>query len=67
MNEQLLTPGEEAVIKLLQEAWNAYCGQLSTLHPEAQAEFRQAIHRAQDIDMARPVQRMFNRRNKSRD
>lgn len=55
----LLTPNEREIVELLAQAWNKWVD-LNPLHPDANAEFLQAIHRAQCIVMARPVQRELN-------
>jgi len=47
------------VVNLLAEAWNMY-NSLPEFHPNSGEEFLHAIHRAQHIVMARPVQEQFN-------
>lgn len=54
MLEPLLTEGERQVVNALADAWNAFL-ELKPVHPDDQVEFRQAIHAAQNIVMARPV------------
>jgi hypothetical protein len=54
-HSDLLTAEELRVIDLLAYAWNAFMT-LDAVHPEDQNEFRMAIHSAQKIVMARPVQ-----------
>lgn len=58
-NAALLSVAEMAVMNGLVEAWNAWV-KLEPLHPDETTEFRRAIHAAQRITMARPVQRQFN-------
>lgn len=55
----LLTTEEARVMDALVQAWNAFVA-LEVLHPDEPGEFRHAIHAAQAIIMARPVQREFN-------
>ena len=55
----LLSTSEFLVVSKLADAWNAFLC-LELLHPDETTEFRQAIHAAQHIIMARPVQRQFN-------
>lgn len=55
----LLSADEIAVMDGLVEAWNAWV-KLESLHSDETTEFRRAIHAAQHIIMARPVQRQFN-------
>lgn len=57
--KKLLCKKELDVIDSLVKAWNAYI-QLEVLHPDANKEFQDAIHKANLIVMARPVQRQFN-------
>ena len=59
MGEDLLSKEELKVVSLLSSAWNEFVV-LERLHPDESGEFRQAIHAAQCIIMARPVQRQFN-------
>ena len=59
MKEKLLTDEEYIVVGLLSSAWNSFC-LLPELHPDHKSEMTNAIHTAQDIIMARPVQREFN-------
>lgn len=54
-----LDPKEQAAIIALADAWNAFL-KLETLHPDETSDFRFAIHAAQTIVMARPVQRELN-------
>lgn len=54
-----ITQREARVVELLAEAWNAYV-QLPVEHPMAQAEFCTAIHRCQDMVLARPGRRALN-------
>lgn len=55
----LLSPEETRVMDGLVTAWNAWV-KLEVLHSDATDEFRRAIHSAQYLLMARPVQRAFN-------
>jgi len=48
-----LTKDEKKVLKLLGDAWNAYC-ELPTKHPCDANEFLLAIHAAENVIMARP-------------
>lgn len=57
--EALLNTDELEVIEHLVDAWNAWVA-LEVLHPDANADFSRAIHAAQYLVMARPVQRQFN-------
>ena len=54
MPDLLLTEEERRVVDTLAEAWNAFL-ELKPVHPDDNQEFRQAIHAAQNIIMARPV------------
>lgn len=54
-----ITPEERNVIDKLAEAFNAFV-KLPILHPMEREEFCHAIHAAQTIVMARPVQQSFN-------
>lgn len=56
---RLLSPQEASVVSKLAEAWNEFV-QLNVVHADNVEEFRRAIHRAQHVVMARPVQRQFN-------
>lgn len=53
------TEQEAAAIHKLAEAWAAFIC-LPTEHPSDTPEFREAIHRAQLLIMARPGRRIFN-------
>jgi len=59
----LLSVAEESVVSRLADAWNEFV-RLEPVHPDETVEFRRAIHAAQQIIMARPVQREFNADNK---
>jgi hypothetical protein len=48
-----MTPEEQRVLDHLAQAWNAYLA-LPVVHTDDMAEFRQAIHAAQNIVLARP-------------
>lgn len=54
---------ERACLEELVSAWNIFVD-LPALHPDERAEFRAAIHAAQAIIMARPVQRQLNAEDK---
>lgn len=54
-SDQLLSSQERIVIDHLVEAWNAFV-ELPVLHPSDREEFMRAIHQAQLLVMARPVQ-----------
>lgn len=56
-----MTPDEETVVTALAEAWNAFM-HLPIEHPDDQLEFRQAIHRAQNIVLSRPTRRALGDR-----
>lgn len=58
----LLSATEDSVVSKLAEAWNEFV-RLESVHPDESTEFRRAIHAAQHIIMARPVQRQFNADN----
>lgn len=47
---------ESTVLDMLADVWDEYL-RLPELHPQDKVEFMQAIHAAQNIVMARPVQR----------
>lgn len=55
----MILPDERAVIDALVEAWNRFLT-LPVEHPDDQLEFRQAIHAAQTLVLARPGRREFN-------
>lgn len=57
----LFDDAEREVIDHLVHAWNAFT-KLDKLHSDEQDEFRHAIHSAQRLIMARPVQRDLNER-----
>ena len=59
----LLDDNERAVVHHLAEAWNHYV-KLESVHDDNDTEFRLAIHRANHIVMARPVQREFDNEEK---
>jgi hypothetical protein len=50
--------GEERVLELLAEAWNAFTA-LEPTHPSDAGEFHAAIHRAQDVNAARLVRTIY--------
>lgn len=52
------TPSEQAVLCALASAWNAFLD-LPVEHPDDQTDFRQVIHRAQLMIMARPTRRLL--------
>lgn len=52
----LLSDSESSVMRALAKAWGEWV-KLESLHPDETADFRRAIHEAQRIVMARPVQR----------
>lgn len=54
-SDQLLSSQERIVIDYLAEAWNAFI-ELPILHQSDREEFMRAIHQAQLLVMARPVQ-----------
>ena len=56
----LLSDAERSVLDKLADAWNAFL-LMEPLHADHVAEFRTAIHSAQYLVMARPVQRQFNK------
>jgi hypothetical protein len=58
----LLSVAEDSVVSRLADAWNEFV-RLDSVHPDESTEFRRAIHAAQLIIMARPVQRQFNADN----
>jgi hypothetical protein len=55
-----VTDEEKAVVLLLAEAWNAFL-KLPVEHPDDTAEFRHAIHAAQDRVLSRSGRREMNR------
>ena len=57
--KSLLCEREHAVINNLVASWNEWM-KLEPLYEEEAEEFRRAIHAAQSIVMARPVQREMN-------
>ena len=57
----LLTPAELRVVSYLAEAWNEFV-YLETIHQDDQREFREIIHAAQNLVMARPVKRQLNQK-----
>jgi len=56
---------EKAVLDKLVSAWNAFLG-LSQIHPDDTAEFRHAVHQAQNIILARPTLRTMQHEIKAR-
>jgi hypothetical protein len=56
-----MTAEEKAVIDRLADAWNSFL-KLQSEHPDDLLEFRQAIHRAQNIVLSRPTRRTLDRR-----
>ena len=60
----LLSAPEDSVVSRLADAWNEFI-LLESVHDDHVTEFRRAIHAAQYIVMARPVQRQFNADNAS--
>lgn len=54
-----ITNAELRVVGLLGEAWNAFLN-LPVEHADHQDEFRHAIHRAQDLILARVGSRQIN-------
>jgi hypothetical protein len=51
-----LTEKELATVEALASAWNCFL-KLPIEHPDDQAEFRRAIHCAQNIVLSRPARR----------
>lgn len=58
---EFLTEEEKQAFSCLAEAWNAFVD-LPALHSDDRTEFRQAIHQAQRIVLARPALRQLNDR-----
>jgi len=58
VGEPVLPIKELMVVSHLVLAWNEFV-ELEILHQDDQDEFRRAIHAAQRIIMARPIQRFF--------
>lgn len=58
-SNDLLNCDELSVVDHLATAWNEFLA-LEELHTDDVHEFRKAIHDAQKIVMARPVQKQFN-------
>jgi hypothetical protein len=58
-DSKLLNKQEQEIMGLLTEAWKRFVS-MSTLHTDEPNEFKNAIHQAQLVIMARPVQREFN-------
>ena len=54
-SDQLLSPQEKIIIDHLANAWNTFL-ELPILHESDREEFMRAIHQAQLLVMARPVQ-----------
>lgn len=54
-----LTDDERAIAILLGKAWDAFL-RLPVEHGDDLTEFRHAIHRAQDMVLARPGRRQIN-------
>lgn len=48
----MMTPPEREVVEALGEAWNKFL-ELDEIHPMDKGEFASAVHRAQNIVMAR--------------
>lgn len=63
MEESLLTPEEQQVMRALAQAWNAFIA-LPILHEWDQREFMTIIHSAQEIVMSRPVKRQLSKQEK---
>jgi transcriptional regulator with XRE-family HTH domain len=61
-----LTPGEQAVIQALVEAWNLFAA-LPEEHADDVTEFRYAIHDAERIVLIRPVRRQPGRKTAESD
>ena len=59
MSASRLTDDERAIAILLGKAWDAFL-RLPVEHGDDLAEFRHAIHRAQDMVLARPGRRQIN-------
>lgn len=57
---KLLTKEENDVMDALVEAWNLFV-KLPHFHPDEFNEFKDAIHKAQVLIMARPVQIEYNK------
>lgn len=55
----MMNPDEQGVLDALVKAWNLFV-QLPIEHPDDQLEFRQAIHAAQTLLLARPTRREMN-------
>ncbi len=58
MRNDGLTKAEGAVMDALVTAWNAYA-ELEKQHPQDEAEFLAAVHRAQDLLAIRIVRRDY--------
>jgi hypothetical protein len=56
-----LTGAEREALDALAAAWNAFM-HLPAEHADDQLEFRQAIHRAQNIVLSRPTRRALAER-----
>ncbi len=55
----MLTEQERLVVTKLAEVWNEYV-KLPREHPDDDDEFRESMHRAQLLVLARPGRREFN-------
>jgi hypothetical protein len=60
-----ITPQEEMVARMLAAVWDAYCA-LPVEHPMDQPEFCTAIHRCQDMVLARSGRRCLNQGSQSK-
>lgn len=58
----LLNARECIVLRLLGDAWYKFCD-FEPRHPDEADEFKRAIHRAQDLIIARPVMKQVQKVN----